>query len=286
MTSKIKKSYYRLDFQIVICIIVIAATLFSFLSLSITVINSLKSNDEIITNIFALPKASLLGENIALNFSHAWEAVKTSFISSIILSLIGAFFNCLLGSVLAYIFAYKDFYFKEFFFMMFLSVMLLPSIMGMPVLVPFVKNTLHLGETYIGYLLPNFAGGQVGALFLFRTFFCQQPKSIYESAQIEGANDFHIYLHIAIPLSWAIILFHFVGVFGSYYNDYLWPSLILGNKMTLMPKMLSQQETFNSLREKGSMYAMYMISCIPLVITSTISMKYFKGGEFAAGMKL
>ena len=286
MTSKIKKSYYRLDFQIVICIIVIAATLFSFLSLAITVINSLKSNDEIITNIFALPKASLLGENIALNFSHAWEAVKTSFISSIILSLIGAFFNCLLGSVLAYIFAYRDFYFKEFFFMMFLSVMLLPSIMGMPVLVPFVKNTLHLGETYIGYLLPNFAGGQVGALFLFRTFFCQQPKSIYESAQIEGANDFHIYLQIAIPLSWAIILFHFVGVFGSYYNDYLWPSLILGNKMTLMPKMLSQQETFNSLREKGSMYAMYMISCIPLIITSTISMKYFKGGEFAAGMKL
>lgn len=286
MMSKIKKSYYRLDFQIVICIIVIAATLFSFLSLSITIINSLKSNDEIITNIFALPKASLLGENIAFNFSHAWEAVKTSFISSIILSLIGAFFNCLLGSVLAYVFAYKDFYFKEFFFMMFLSVMLLPSIMGMPVLVPFVKNTLHLGETYIGYLLPNFAGGQVGALFLFRTFFCQQPKSIYESAQIEGANDLHIYLHIAIPLSWAIILFHFVGVFGSYYNDYLWPSLILGNKMTLMPKMLSQQETFNSLREKGSMYAMYMISCIPLVITSTISMKYFKGGEFAAGMKL
>ena len=77
-----------------------------------------------------------------------------------------------------------------------------------------------------------------------------------------------------------------MGVFGSYYNDYLWPSLILGNKMTLMPKMLSQQETFNSLSQKGAMYAMYIISCIPLVITSAISMKYFKGGEFAAGMKL
>lgn len=286
MTSKIKKSYYRLDFQIVICIIVIAATLFSFLSLSITVINSLKSNDEIITNIFAFPEASLLGENIAFNFSRAWKAVKMSFVSSVILSLIGAFFNCLLGSVLAYIFAYKDFYFKEFFFMMFLSVMLLPSIMGMPILVPFVKNTLRLGETYIGYLLPIFAGGQVGAMFLFRTFFGQQPKSIYESAQIAGANDYQIYVHITIPLAKAILLFHFVGVFGSYYNDYLWPSLILGNKMTLMPIMLSQQETFNQLKEKGAMYAMYVISCVPLVITSTISMKNFKGGEFAAGMKL
>ena len=256
------------------------------MSLFITVLNSLKSNDQIITNIFAFPDRGSLGENISFNFSHAWNAVRSSFISSIFLSLIGAFINCLLGSLLAYIFAYKDFYFKEVFFMLFLAVMLLPSIMGMPVLVPFVKNTLNLGETYIGYLLPNFAGGQVGALFLFRTFFSQQPRSIYESAQIEGANDFQICLNIAIPLSRAIILFHFVGVFGSYYNDYLWPSLILGNKMTLMPKMLSQQETFNSLRQKGAMYAMYIISCIPLVITSAISMKYFKSGEFAAGLKL
>ena len=286
MKTKMKRSCYRLDFQIVITIIVILATLFSFLSLFITVLNSLKSNDQIITNIFAFPDWGSLGENISFNFSHAWNAVRSSFISSIFLSLIGAFINCALGSLLAYIFAYKDFYFKEVFFMLFLAVMLLPSIMGMPVLVPFVKNTLHLGETYIGYLLPNFAGGQVGALFLFRTFFSQQPRSIYESAQIEGANDFQICLNIAIPLSRAIILFHFVGVFGSYYNDYLWPSLILGNKMTLMPKMLSQQETFNSLSQKGAMYAMYIISCIPLVITSAISMKYFKSGEFAAGLKL
>lgn len=286
MKNTVKKSYYRLDFQIVISIIVLLATAFSFLSLFITLLNSTKSNFEIITNIFAFPDSATVWSSISQNFSHAWEAIKTSFISSVCLSLVGAFVNCLLGAILAYIFAYKDFYGKEFLFMMFLAVMLLPSIMGMPILVPFVKNRLHLGGTYIGYLLPVFAGGQVGALFLFRTFFGQQPRSIYESAQIEGANDFQIFFNITIPLSRAILLFHFVGVFGSYYNDYLWPSLILGDKMTLMPIMLSQQETFSQLKEKGSMYAMYVISCIPLVITSSISMKYFKGGEFAAGMKL
>lgn len=285
MKAKIKRSYYRSDFQIFISIIVVLATLFSFLSLFITILNSLKSHTEIITNIFSFPRTELLFGNIAYNFSNAWEAVNSSFITTIILSLIGAFFNCLLGSILAYIFSYKDFYFKNALFLMFLSVMLLPSIMGMPILVPFVKNTLNLGETYIGYLLPNFAGGQVAALFLFRTFFGQQPKSVYESAQIEGANDVQIYLNIALPLSWGIILFHFVGVFGSYYNDFLWPSLILGDKMTLMPIMRGKQEIFAK-NEKGAMYAMYIISCIPLVITSTISMKYFKGGEFAAGMKL
>ena len=264
MKTKIKKACYRLDFQIFISVFVIVATVFSFMSLFVTVINSLKSNSEIIANVFSLPKAKTIGGNVSYNFTKAWGGVKTSF----------------------YIFAYKDFYGKDFFFMVFMAVMLLPSIMGMPILVPFVMNTLHLGDTYIGYLLPNFAGGQVGALFLFRTFFGQQPRSIYESAQIEGANDFHIYLHIAVPLSIAIILFHFVGVFGSYYNDYLWPSLILDTKMTMMPKMLSLQGTFSSDDAKGAMYAMYVISCIPLVCTSAISMKYFKGGEFAAGMKL
>lgn len=286
MKVKVKKSYYRTDFQIFIVAVVSFATLFSFLSLFVTVLNAFKSDTEIITNIFAFPSSGEVWKNVAENFSAAWEAINSYFIRTILIAIVGAFFNCLLGSILAYIFAYKDFYFKEFFFMAFMSVMLLPAIMGMPILVPFVKNTLNLGETYIGYLLPNFAGGQVSALFLFRTFFGQQPKSIYESAQIEGANDFHIYLNIAIPLSFAIVLFHFVGVFGSYYNDYLWPSLILGNKMTLMPIMRSFQEKFTSDAKRGAMYAMYVISCVPLVITSIISMKYFKGGEFAAGMKL
>ena len=286
MATRLRKSYHRLDFQIFAATVVILTTLISFLSLFITVLNALKNNIDIITNIFGFPKGSELFANISANFSLAWGAVSQSFISSIVLSIIGAFVNCALGAVLAYIFAYKDFPFKNFFFMLFISVMLLPSIMGMPVLVPFVKNTLGLGETYIGYLLPNFAGGQVGAMFLLRTFFGQQPKSIYESAQIEGASDVRIFLHIAVPLSLPIILFHFVGVFGSYYNDYLWPSLILGNKMTLMPKMLSQQETFTALQERGATYAMYVIACLPLVVTSAISMKYFKGGEFAAGMKL
>lgn len=286
MKGQVKKSYHRKDFQAFISIVVILATIFSFIALFVTVVNALKSNYEINENIFAFPKLKTLWENISSNFGAAWNAIKTSFISTILLAIVGAFVNCLLGSILGYIFTYKDFYGKNGIFLAFLSVMMLPSIMGMPILVPFVKNTLGLGGTYIGYLLPNFAGGQVAALFLFRTFFGQQPKAIYESARIDGASDVQIYARITLPMAFPIILYHFVGVFGSYYNDYLWASLILGEKMTMMPKMLAQAETFTALSQNGAMYAMYVISAIPIVCTSIISMKYFKGGEFAAGMKL
>ena len=163
--------------------------------------------------------------------------------------------------------------------------------MGMPILLPLIKDTFHLADneflSYIGYLLPNFAGGQVTALFLFKTFFSQQPKEIYEAARIEGANDFHIFWKITFKLVFPIILFQFVQTFTSLYNDYLWPSLLFNSDFTtLMPMLVRQQSTFSELSLSGATYAMYMISSIPLMVASIISMKHFSGGDFASGMKL
>ncbi len=287
MKSKVKKSYHRMDFQVCISIIVIFALIFSFVPLFVTVLNAFKTNDEINANIFALPALKSVWQSTVANFSGAWNAVGGSFIRTILISLIGAFANTLLGSILAYIFTYKEFVGKNFIFMAFLSVMMLPSIMGMPILVPFVNNTLKLGNTYLGYFLPNFAGGQIAALFLLRTFFGQQPKAVYESARIDGASDVQTYMRITVPMAFPIMLYYYVGAFGSYYNDFLWPSLILqGENLTMMPKIRSMAETFAQNANNGAMYAMYIISAIPIVCTSIISMKYFKDGDFAAGMKL
>ncbi len=285
--NRVRKYYHRLDFQLTISFIIVVAMVFSFMSLYVTLMNAAKSNDEIITNIFAPPSLDTVGENAKNNFSLAWGAISDSLFRTILIALVGAFGNCVLGAILAYIFTFKEFPFKEAIFSAFISVMLIPSIMGMPVLIPFVKQTLGLGNTYIGYLLPNWAGGQVSALFLFRTFFGQHSRSIFESAQISGANDAQILMRITLPMALPIILYHFVGLFGSYYNEYMWASLVFdSDKMTLMTKLLSEADTFTKQLQNGAMYAMYILSSFPLVITSIISMKYFKGGEFASGMKL
>ena len=264
--------------------IIIFCTLFSLLPLLITFLNSLKTNTEIITSIFALPSAEIF-KAISENFSTAWQKTYTYLFKSILVSLIGAALDCFLGAVLAYIFTYKEIKFKEFFFTLFISVMLLPSIMGMPILVPLIRDTLGLNDTYVGYLLPMLAGGQVTALFLFRTFFGQQPKALFENAQVEGANDFMIFFRITLPLAFPIIMYHFVGTFSSLYNDYLWASLILDKNMTLMPHIKALAENILS-NQQGALYGTYIISAIPLAITSIISMKFFASGDFAGGMKL
>lgn len=281
----IRYSYNHRGFQIFILIYLVVCTLFSLLSLFITILNACKTNANIISNgIFGLLEGNVF-EIIKDNFSLAWSKIGHSFWTSILFSFVGSVFNCLIGAILAYVFTYKDFPFKRFLFALYISIMLLPSIMGMPILVPFMQQKLKGANTMIGYLSPIIAGGQVGALFLFKTFFGQQPLSIYESAKVEGSNDVHMFLKITLPLALPIILFHFIGSFASIYNDYLWASLIMEPGTLMMPTLQAASQNFQE-SQMGAMYMLYVISSFPLIITTAISMKFFSSGDFASGMKL
>lgn len=288
------KNQDKLSVQIFVIAWITVGVLLTLFPVFITIINSLKSDYSIRASIFTMPKVADDGffSTIVENYKTAWNGTKTLpgmkvyFLRSVVLAFVGAFLTCVIGTILGYIFTYKEFHFKEVLFMVYLAVMMLPSIMGMPTLIPFVSRTLGLKDSYLGYLLPILSGGQVTSLFLFRTFFGSQPKAVYESANIEGANDIQIYAYLTVPLAFPIILYCFVGSVSSQYNDYLWPTLIFERNITLMPMMKRLEEFFTKSRMNGAVYAMYMISGIPLIITSAISMKFFSSGDFAAGMKL
>ena len=291
---KYLKSQDKLSIQIFIIVWITVSVLLTLYPVFITIVNSLKSDYSIRASIFTMPDlfGGGFGATVVENYKIAWNGTETIvgmkvyFLRSVLLAFIGAFFTCVIGTILGYIFTYKEFHFKEVLFMVYLAVMMLPSIMGMPTLIPFVSRTLGLKDSYVGYLLPILSGGQVTSLFLFRTFFGAQPKSVYESAKIEGANDVQIYTQLTVPLALPIILYCFVGSVSSQYNDYLWPTLIFERNITLMPMMKRLEEFYTKSRMNGAIYAMYMISGIPLIITSAISMKFFASGDFAAGMKL
>ena len=282
--SKLRMPYERNWVQAIILGVVIFCLLFSFMPLFLTIVNSIKTEEQVKVNAFSFPQLATLFEAAKGNFSTAWDAIGPYYFSTIVVALCGAIGQTLISAVLAYILSFKDFYFKDFVFMLFIAVLLVPSIIGYPILVPLIRDTFDLGDTHLGYLMPIVGGGQVTGMFLFRTFFSQQPKSLYESARLDGANDAVILAKITVPLALPIILYHFVGCFSGIYNEYLWASLILENSQTLTNIMYAVVE--NNTVKYGATYAMYVISSFPLIITVIISMKYFKSGEFAAGLKL
>ena len=282
--SKLLLPHEKTWAQAILISIISFCLVFSFLSLFLTVVNSLKTDDQVRTNAFGLPKLSTLVGAAKHNFGYAWSLIGDVYFPTIWVSFIGALGKVIISVLIAYIFTFKDFYFKNLIFMVFISILLVPSIIGYPILVPLIRDNFDLFDTHFGYLLPMIGGGQVIGMFLFRTFFSQQPKSLYESAKLDGANDFILITRITIPLAFPIILYHFIGSFAGIYNEYLWASLILRENQTLTSLMHSLVSSNTTVY--GESYAMYVISSFPLIITTIISMKYFKSGEFAAGLKL
>ena len=268
----------RISIQILSYVVISVCLVFAMVPLFITLVNSAKDNYSIIENIFSFPQWNELFQNIADNYSIAANEIILPMWRSVFIGFVGSIGNVAIGAILAYIFSRKDFPFKEFIFTLYIAIMLVPSIMGMPVLVNFMSNVLNLKDTYWGYWLPTWGGGQASTLFLFRTFFQQQPLSIYESAEVEGGKDYQILWYISIPLAKPILMLQFVNGFSAQYNDYLWKPLMV------MLQSLSQQFGNNS--QNGAMYAMYIIAAVPLLINTCLNLKEFKSGDFAAGLKL
>ncbi len=282
--SKLLLPHEKTWAQAILITIITFCLVFSFLSLFLTIVNSLKTDDQVRTNAFGLPQLSTIVGAAKHNFGHAWSLIGDVYFPTIWVAFIGSVGKVIISILIAYIFTFKDFYFKNLIFMVFISILLVPSIIGYPILVPLIRDNFGLFDTHFGYLLPMIGGGQVIGMFLFRTFFSQQPKSLYESAKLDGANDFILITRITIPLAFPIILYHFIGSFAGIYNEYLWASLILRENQTLTSLMHSLVSSNTTVY--GESYAMYVISSFPLIITTIISMKYFKSGEFAAGLKL
>ena len=280
----LRMPYEKAWAQTIILTVTIFCLVFSFLPLFLTVVNSFKLDDQVKVDAFSLPALNTILEAAGLNFSKAWGVLAPFYFKTILVALIGAVLETIIAAILAYILVVKNFYFKEMIFMLFISVLLVPSIIGYPILIPLIRDSFKVGDSYFGYLLPMIGGSQVTGMFLLRTFFSQQPKSLYESAKLDGANDFVLLTRITLPLSLPIVLYYFVGCFSGIYNEYLWASLIMDNNQTVTTIMHSVVASGEI--KYGAAYAMYLLSSIPLIITTVISMKYFKSGEFAAGLKL
>lgn len=282
MKNKIVKSVQRPSVQIFVYVIVIFSVLFSFLSVYITLLNSIKDQYDIYRGIFALPSSRVAWNNFAL----AWEQVKDYLLNSVFTALVGATITVGVGSGIAYIFSRKEFYGKEQIFMLYITVLLMPSVTGLSVLYKFIID-LNFVDTYFAIWVPLLASGQVGVVFLFRTFFSQQPSSVFEAARMDGANDVVIFVRFVLPMAFPIVMLNFVSTFTGQFNDFLWPSMVIktDQKMLLMP-MLQRFCEINKGKQEGVNYAMYLIAGLPLVVTTVFSLRFFKDGDFAAGMKL
>ena len=279
--DRAKKISKTVTVQLVLYVILGFSLFMCFLPIVISLFNAFKNDFEIMTDVFAPPsKIDFWG------FARAWADISQNLWNGVFVAFVAGVLNTMLGSLIAYIFQQKQFIGKELIYRFYIFIMLTPSLVGLPIQYSLI-NELHLINNYFSIWLTTLSGGQVGALFLFRTFLGQHPSAVYEAARIDGASDVQIYLRISIPLAFPSMVLSFINVFSGVYNDYFWPSLVIKDP-DLQPVMAVLKRVSDSYLVKNLRvpYAMCLICSLPLIVTTAISMKYFSSGDFAAGIKL
>jgi alpha-glucoside transport system permease protein len=83
-------------------------------------------------------------------------------------------------------------------------------------------------KTYPGIWLAHTAFGMPLAIYLLRNYIAGLPKEIIESARVDGASDFDIFVKIILPLSFPALASFAIFQFLWVWNDLLIAMVFLG----------------------------------------------------------
>ncbi|HEV2873148.1 MAG TPA: carbohydrate ABC transporter permease [Actinomycetota bacterium] len=192
-----------------------------------------------------------------------------------------------LGLLAGYALARLEFRGKGMVFNAMLLVLIVPfQLLMIPLYVMIVRGYL-LGDTYLGMILP-FAVNAI-AMFIFRQFFLQLPKELFESARLDGASELKILTRIAIPLAKPAILTAVIVTFIGPWNEFLWPFLVT-KQLALQPLAVALANFISNVAGRqanpfGAILAGAVVLVIPAVVLFLIFQKRFQASNLGSGIK-
>ena len=122
-------------------------------------------------------------------------------------------------------------------------------------------------------------------IFLFRQFYMSFPKSLYESAKLDGCTNLRFIVKILLPLTKSAIGAMAVYTFINAWNMYMWPLLVTGsNKMRTVQIGISMLDSVDS-QSITLMIAGVVMIIIPSISIFIIGQKQLIRGMFSGAVK-
>ncbi len=218
------------------------------------------------------------------NYEVAWASMSSTYFNNTVIIGTSVAVILIFASLTSFALARFSFPGRKVLFYFVLAVLAIPPTV---ILVPLFMLIVNMGllNTRWAVILP-YAASQSFAILVFYTFFSTLSKEIFESAQIDGAGFFQMYIHLGLPLARPIM--SSIGVFLIWiqWNDYIWPSLVLSNpELQTVALKLVVFYLGRGIPEPGQGMAASVISSIPLVILFLVSMRTFIAGLTAGAVK-
>lgn len=215
---------------------------------------------------------------LGIPFSHFF--LNSAVISG--LSVVGNLCSC---SIAAYSFARLEFHFKPLLFALMLGTIMLPfQIVMVPQYILF--QGLGWTNTPLPLIVPKFLAVDAFFIFLLVQFIRGLPRELDDAATVDGCGPLGVFWRIIFPLLRPALAVTAVFTFIWTWNDFLGPLIYLTatDNYTVsiaLNAFLDSTGTSNW----GAMFAMSVLSLVPLFLVFVFAQKQLVQGIATTGLK-
>lgn len=146
--------------------------------------------------------------------------LSNNFLNSLAVTIPATVIPILIAAFAAYGFAWMQFPFRRTMFVMVIILLVVPLQVAL-VPVSSAYNVLGLNGTYLGLWLVHTGFGLPLATYLLYNYISQLPRETLESAFIDGASHFTVFIRLVLPLSVPALASFAIFQFLWVWNDYL-----------------------------------------------------------------
>lgn len=247
-------------------------------------VSSLRPNDEIFR------EAGILLDSFEIsNYIEGWNALQSPFghymVNSMIVvigSIIGNLVSC---SMAAYAFARLKFRRRNLLFAIMLMTIMLPIHV---IIVPqyIIFSELGWVNTFIPLVLPKLLATDAFFVFLMVQFIRGLPRELDEAARIDGCGHVRIFTRIILPLMMPALATTTIFTFIWTWNDFFSQLIYLTDpEMYTVPVALRSFVDSTATSSWGSMFAMSIVSLLPVFLVFLFGQKYLVKGIATTGIK-
>lgn len=187
------------------------------------------------------------------------------------------------SSITAYAMTRLDFRGRDFARAANVAVLLVP---GQLTLIPNYALVVKLGwvDSYAALIIPFIFNST--AILILRQFFAQIPRSLVDSARLDGMSELRILFTLFWPLSRPALATVGLVTFMGSWNEVLWPLLVVRQqaKMT-MPQLLTVFTLGGGAGQLGVQLAAAMVLIVPIIVAYAFLQRYFIESMAGAGVK-
>ena len=150
-----------------------------------------------------------------------------------------------------------------------------------------IARDYGLADSHLGMILP-FAINST-AVIIFRQYFLQLPKELFEAARIDGAGEIKLLWNIALPLVRPALVTAVLLTFIGPWNEFLWPFLVT-KEAALQPLAVSLANYISNVAATasnpfGATLAGAAVLAGPVVVLFIFFQRYFIYQDIGSSVK-